>query len=111
IEDLVADVSKSGQEEQSKPESVEPTVSKTTSVESTDQIRRTPIARRLAAENNVSLTDIQGTGPLGRIQKADVEKYLEQTAQRITPLAKKMADAEKVDTSNIAGSGVHGKIM
>ncbi|HLR43133.1 MAG TPA: dihydrolipoamide acetyltransferase family protein [Pseudogracilibacillus sp.] len=75
-----------------------------------EKIRRTPIARRLAEENNVALQNVDGTGPLGRIQKVDVENYVAENKENITPLAKKIADDQQIDTANLAGSGVHGKI-
>ena len=44
----------------------------------------TPLARRIAKSNNLELTNIKGTGPYGRIVKADVESnnisYLEKPA-------------------------------
>lgn len=75
-----------------------------------EKIRRTPLARRLAEENNVTLQNINGTGPLGRIQKVDVENYLAENNEKITPLAKKIAADQAIDTATISGSGVHGKI-
>jgi pyruvate dehydrogenase E2 component (dihydrolipoamide acetyltransferase) len=39
--------------------------------------RATPSARRLAREYDVSLFDIQGTGPKGRIHRRDVESHLQ----------------------------------
>jgi pyruvate dehydrogenase E2 component (dihydrolipoamide acetyltransferase) len=35
-----------------------------------------PVARRLAQEHGIDLTQIQGTGPAGRVVKADVEAWL-----------------------------------
>ncbi len=80
-------------------------------VSDTTEIRRTPIAHRLAAENHIDLSEITGTGPLGRIQKIDVENAIAQNKQKITPLAKKMAADQQVDTTTITGSGAHGKIV
>lgn len=77
----------------------------------TTEIRRTPIARRLAAEHNLDLREITGSGPLGRIQKVDVENAIAQNKQKITPLAKKMAVDQQVDTTTITGSGAYGKIV
>lgn len=37
-----------------------------------DRLKATPLARRLAAENGLNLASLQGTGPNGRITKADV---------------------------------------
>ena len=39
-----------------------------------DRVFASPLARRLAAEANIELSAIAGTGPGGRIVKADVEK-------------------------------------
>jgi pyruvate dehydrogenase E2 component (dihydrolipoamide acetyltransferase) len=40
-----------------------------------------PLVRRMARENNIDLTQVQGTGAGGRITKQDVESYLSQGAQ------------------------------
>ena len=49
-----------------------------------ERVFATPLARRIAKSNNLELTNIKGTGPYGRIVKADVEsnniKHLEKTA-------------------------------
>lgn len=45
------------------------------------RIFASPLARKLAEENNVPLSSIKGTGPDGRILKADVEDYLASTAK------------------------------
>jgi pyruvate dehydrogenase E2 component (dihydrolipoamide acetyltransferase) len=37
-----------------------------------DRLKATPLARRLAAEKGLNLASVQGTGPNGRITKADV---------------------------------------
>ena len=43
-----------------------------------DNIKATPIARRIAAENGINLAQVTGTGPGGRIRKADVEASISQ---------------------------------
>jgi pyruvate dehydrogenase E2 component (dihydrolipoamide acetyltransferase) len=40
-------------------------------------VRATPVARRMAEEHELDLARIEGSGPGGRIRKADVEAYLE----------------------------------
>ncbi|MCB2210054.1 2-oxo acid dehydrogenase subunit E2 [bacterium] len=40
-------------------------------------VRSSPLARRIAEDNDVPLTEIEGSGPQGRVVKADVEAYLE----------------------------------
>lgn len=39
-------------------------------------VKATPVARRVAKENGVDLAQVPGSGPDGRIRKADVEAYL-----------------------------------
>jgi len=39
-------------------------------------VRATPVARRLAEERQVDLLQVQGSGPEGRIRRADVEAFL-----------------------------------
>ncbi|HHL42704.1 MAG TPA: pyruvate dehydrogenase complex dihydrolipoamide acetyltransferase [Hellea balneolensis] len=41
--------------------------------ENTNRVKASPLARRLAKHNNVDLTGLRGSGPLGRIVKQDVE--------------------------------------
>ncbi|KXG77953.1 Dihydrolipoyllysine-residue succinyltransferase component of 2-oxoglutarate dehydrogenase complex [Fervidicola ferrireducens] len=40
-------------------------------------VKATPLARKIAKENNVDLSLIAGTGPGGRITEEDVRKYIE----------------------------------
>ena len=40
------------------------------------RIKASPMAKRLANEKNISLADIKGSGPDGRITKDDVEKHV-----------------------------------
>jgi pyruvate dehydrogenase E2 component (dihydrolipoamide acetyltransferase) len=49
-----------------------------------------PIARKIAAEHQVPLSEIQGSGPNGRIQKSDIEKYLRLQAGAREVFSKKM---------------------
>lgn len=42
---------------------------------SSERILATPIARRIADERNIKLSDIPGSGPGGRITKKDVEEH------------------------------------
>ena len=39
-------------------------------------VRATPLARRLARENNIALSAVTGSGPRGRVVKADIEAAL-----------------------------------
>lgn len=40
-------------------------------------VKATPVARRVAQEHSVDLKQVNGSGPGGRIRKADVENFLE----------------------------------
>ncbi|NLH06159.1 MAG: 2-oxo acid dehydrogenase subunit E2, partial [Chloroflexi bacterium] len=42
-----------------------------------DGVRASPLARRLAEELNVDLRQVEGSGPQGRIVRADVEEFAE----------------------------------
>ena len=45
------------------------------------RIKVSPIARRMAAEHGIDLHKVQGKGPYGRIERADIEDFLEQQKQ------------------------------
>ncbi|SDJ56521.1 dihydrolipoamide acetyltransferase family protein [Salimicrobium halophilum] len=76
---------------------------------STEKVRATPAARAAAREKNVSLHNVSGSGPKGRIHKADVLSSGSQG--KSTPLAEKMASHHGIDTKNVEGTGAGGKVM
>ena len=78
--------------------------------EPSGKVRATPAARRVARENDVSLSEVKGSGPKGRIHEKDVEQALEVGKILITPLAEKIAKEHQLDISQIKGTGVRGKI-
>src|SRR5581483_6067322 len=47
-----------------------------------------PLARRIAAEHNLDISQIRGTSPHGRVTKDDVIQYMEQNAQPTAPIAR-----------------------
>ena len=49
------------------------------------RIKASPLARRMAEEENMDLRDIQGTGPGGRIVRRDIEGALEKGAPAPAP--------------------------
>jgi pyruvate dehydrogenase E2 component (dihydrolipoamide acetyltransferase) len=53
------------------PETVE------TSAKEAEKVRASPVARKLAKQHGVDLTQIQGTGPEGRVTNEDVLKFVE----------------------------------
>jgi pyruvate dehydrogenase E2 component (dihydrolipoamide acetyltransferase) len=52
-----------------------------------DRVRISPLARKLAEELGVDLSQVQGTGPHGAIDKADVERAAEALKARTAPPA------------------------
>ncbi|KAG5405751.1 hypothetical protein IGI04_011870 [Brassica rapa subsp. trilocularis] len=71
------------EEKVEKPASApEAKTSKPSSAPSEDRTFASPLAKKLAEDNNVPLSSIKATGPEGRIVKADVEEFL----GNITPL-------------------------
>lgn len=83
--------------------------------EQPEKFRATPAARRIAREREVSLTEVEGSGPKGRIHQADVESFAAASAtatasSSATPLAEKVAKAEGVELQEVSGSGPRGKI-
>jgi pyruvate dehydrogenase E2 component (dihydrolipoamide acetyltransferase) len=56
----------------------------TTARESGDRIKASPLARKIAADSGVDLSAVVGTGPAGRIVKADVEAAASSPAKPAT---------------------------
>ncbi len=52
-----------------------------------DRVIASPLAKRLAAEMNVDLASVKGSGPNGRIVRADVEGATPGSAQAVAPSA------------------------
>ncbi|CAM0148740.1 unnamed protein product [Urochloa decumbens] len=69
-------------EEKAPTKTPEPKAPKNEEVsQSGDRIFASPLARKLAEDNNVPLSSVKGTGPDGRILKADIEDYLASVAK------------------------------
>jgi len=79
-----------------------------------ERIFSSPAARRLAAELGVDFTQLQGSGPRGRIVEADVQAAA--TAQPATtggpssPIARKLARELGIDLDTVTGTGPGGRI-
>jgi len=68
-----------------------------------------PRARRTAQEKGVTLSQVAGSGPNGRIEERDVLAFL--AAQpKATPVAVRTAGALGVDLATVSGSGIGGQI-
>ncbi|MFJ9712759.1 dihydrolipoamide acetyltransferase family protein [Streptomyces sp. NPDC101234] len=71
-----------------------------------------PLVRHLAALRGVDLTTLHGTGPGGRITRADVEHAPPPHAPRVrsTPYARRIAHELDVDLTEVRGSGDGGAV-
>ncbi|KAI3883436.1 hypothetical protein MKX03_031901 [Papaver bracteatum] len=58
------------------PKRMDSKVEKSPFSQSGDRVFSSPLARKLAEDNNIPLASIKGTGPDGSIIKADIEDYL-----------------------------------
>ena len=73
------------------PAASAPAVAPTPVSTSTDgRVKASPLARKLAQERGIDLTQVQGTGDFGRITKRDVDSYVPQAA---APVAAKTVAA------------------
>ena len=78
-----------------------------------------PLAKRIAADRGVDLAELSGTGPNGRIVRADVEGAAGGAAPasapasdlKISPLARKIAEQKGVDLATVTGTGPDGRIV
>ena len=64
-----------------------------------DRVFASPLARRLAAENDLPIEKVRGTGPNGRIIKADIERVLKEGLPAEAKVAAE-ADAPKAAASS-----------
>ena len=70
-----------------------------------DKFRATPLARKLAMRNNVSLQNVSGSGPRGRITRHDIESAVENVLpvdRNATTQALAVASATQLDALGIA---------
>ena len=75
----------------------------------------TPVARRLARQENVDLSQVQGTGPGGRITEDDVRSAIETSRVgppvQVVPRARMVAKEQGIDLSQVQGTGPDGRIL
>lgn len=80
----------------------------------------TPRAKARARELNLDLSQLAGSGPAGRIQLADVERFWTSQpeavsaspppAPKMTPVARRMAEEQQFDPGQIAGGASGSRI-
>ncbi|MEP0520130.1 MAG: dihydrolipoamide acetyltransferase family protein [Hyphomicrobiales bacterium] len=101
-------VAPAGVSEDTKPQAEEdagsslpaPAVEKQSLPASEDSVRATPVARRIARSENISLSDVTGTGPRGRITRVDIEAVIKNSktmpAGRVAATSNAKATADKL---------------
>ena len=79
------------------------------SVTEDGRIKASPLARNIARERGIDLSQVQGTGPDGRIVKADVENFVPAAAP--TPMkAPAAAEPEPAPAPAISARPTYGKL-
>ncbi|GAC1318704.1 MAG: 2-oxoglutarate dehydrogenase complex dihydrolipoyllysine-residue succinyltransferase [Chloroflexota bacterium] len=63
-----------------------------------DAPRATPLARRVAAEHNIDVSAVRGTGPSGRITRDDVTAHIENSRSADAPVGLQSATAPAIAT-------------
>ncbi|AWN30534.1 dihydrolipoamide acetyltransferase family protein [Streptomyces sp. NEAU-S7GS2] len=73
-----------------------------------------PLIRHLAEQRGVNLRTLQGSGPGGRITRADIDQAVGSAARpprvRATPLARRLAGELAIDLSTLTGTGQRGAV-
>jgi pyruvate dehydrogenase E2 component (dihydrolipoamide acetyltransferase) len=70
-----------------------------------------PLIRQLAERTGVDLAAVHGTGPGGRITRADIERAAPAPGRRrVSPLARRLAEELQVDLADVTGSGSQGAV-
>ena len=87
----------------------------------TEEVRASPLARRLAKERGFDLATITGTGPGGRITEADIPEQGAAAAPaalassngyiKASPLAKRLARERGIDLATLTGTGPGGRVI
>ncbi|GAA4519680.1 2-oxo acid dehydrogenase subunit E2 [Sphingobacterium thermophilum] len=88
-------------QEEKAPESAAPAAASSAVSSSDDsRIKASPLARKIAKEKGVNLSEIKGSADGGRIVKRDVENYL--ATAKAAPAAAASAEAPKAETTTIS---------
>jgi len=84
-------------------------------------VQAEPSARRLARDRGVSLEEVRGSGPGGRILVADVQAHLdglgggadaaEVEEVQVVPAARRLAREKGINLISVSGSGPGGRIL
>src|SRR5258708_17389630 len=96
-----------------------PQANPVTSDSQTDSVRATPLAKRVAADQGVTLSEVRGTGAGGRITRSDVQNaasggngHSNGHSVRVlaAPAVRKLARDQNVDLSAVRGTAESGRV-
>ena len=80
-------------------------------------VQITPLARRMAQERGIDLSQVRGSGPGGRIVAEDVQRAIDEAVHRashtsvqVMPAARRLAKERGIDLEQVQGSGPGGRI-
>jgi pyruvate dehydrogenase E2 component (dihydrolipoamide acetyltransferase)/2-oxoglutarate dehydrogenase E2 component (dihydrolipoamide succinyltransferase) len=65
------------------------------------KVKISPLARKIAGQHNLDITQIPGSGPSGRIKKRDVLKVLEEGVAIVTTPAEEVWSGETIDGKRV----------
>ena len=71
--------------------------------EDTERIIISPLAKKLAIENNIDISNIRGSGPRGRIVKEDILSFAKLRQKAETPIYPAAKEAKIKSSSKLAG--------
>jgi pyruvate dehydrogenase E2 component (dihydrolipoamide acetyltransferase) len=81
----------------------------------------TPVARRMAKEHGIDLSQVRGSGPEGRIVGEDVQRAIDEAIRpapspeasatvQVIPAARRLAKDHGINLSHVRGSGPGGRV-
>jgi pyruvate dehydrogenase E2 component (dihydrolipoamide acetyltransferase) len=84
-------------------------------------VQVTPIARRMAKDHGIDLSQVRGSGPGGRIVTEDVQRAIDEAGRpapspgasatvQVIPAARRLAKEHGIDLGQVQGSGPGGRI-
>jgi pyruvate dehydrogenase E2 component (dihydrolipoamide acetyltransferase) len=76
-----------------------------------DGVRASPVARKMAAERSIDLKTVKGSGPSGRIVKADIENYQAPATPAAAPAAEAPAKTVAAPSYGNIPSGADVEII
>lgn len=91
----------------------------TSQTKSGSKVPITPIARKLARDNDINTDNLSGTGPNGRITEDDIRKAMARiditqnatSDRQIVPRARQLARDNGVDLGSVSGTGPNGRVL